>query len=87
VSSRVKEEEMSAPEEHERLWWVKEDGLQNITRHPDDPEDASGLCILQARSYAKVQPIANARAAAWSAHDSGNVVDLTKDYVKVKKEY
>jgi hypothetical protein len=31
--------------------------------------------------------MAGARAAAWSEQDSGNIVDLTKDDDKVKKEY
>jgi hypothetical protein len=38
--------EMPAPEEDERPWWVKERELQNMARHPDVPEDASGLHIL-----------------------------------------
>jgi hypothetical protein len=84
----VKEEEMEmpAPEEDERPWWVKERDLQNAARHPNDPEDAPGLHVL-ARSYTQAQPMADARAAAWLVQDSGNVVDLTKDNVEVKKEY
>jgi hypothetical protein len=31
--------------------------------------------------------MAEARDAAWSAQDIGNVIDLTKDDNKVKKEY
>jgi hypothetical protein len=52
---RLKGEEMEllAPEEDERPWWVKEHDLQNAARHPNDPEDAPGFHVLQARSYAK----------------------------------
>jgi hypothetical protein len=66
---------------------VKERDLENVARLPHDPEDVSGPHVLQARSYAKAQPMADARAAAWSAQDSGSIVDLTKDDVEVKKEY
>jgi hypothetical protein len=31
--------------------------------------------------------MADARAAAWSEQDIGNVVNLTKDNIEVKKEY
>jgi hypothetical protein len=31
--------------------------------------------------------MAGARAAAWSEQDNDNIVDLTKDDDKVKKEY
>jgi hypothetical protein len=86
---RVKEEEMemSALEEDERPWWVKERDLQNAACHPDVPEDAPGFHVLQARSYTEAQPMPDARAVAWSAQDSGYVVDLTKDDIEVKKEY
>jgi hypothetical protein len=78
--------EMLASEDDEWPWWVKEHELQNTARHPDDPEDTPGLHVLQARSYPEAQPMAEARAATWSAQDISNIVDLTKDDVEVKKE-
>jgi hypothetical protein len=81
VKKEVKDEpeEMPAPEEDERPWWVKERELLNAARHPDDLEDTPGLHVLQARSYSE------ARATAWLVHDSGNVFDLIKDDVEVKE--
>jgi hypothetical protein len=73
--------EETAPEEDERPWWVKERELQNAACHPNGPVDTPGLHLLQARSYSEAQTMPEARAATWSAQDSGNIV------YKVKEEY
>jgi hypothetical protein len=85
----MKDEQMEemAPEEDERPWWVKERELQNAACHPDGPVDTSGLHPLQARSYCEAQAMPEARAATWSAQDSGNIIDLAKDDYNVKEEY
>jgi hypothetical protein len=46
-------EEMPAPEEDERPWWVKELVMAAAARPPDDPADKLGLHVLQARSRNK----------------------------------
>jgi hypothetical protein len=69
---------------------VKELVLQNATRHPDNPADVPGLhLLLQARSFSETQPLDATTAVLWSAEESGNLVDLTKDdggMSEVKKE-
>jgi hypothetical protein len=83
-------EEMQAPKEDERPWWVKELVMAATTRHPDDPEDEPGLHMLQARSLNEPQPMDETSTSFWSAAEqSGFLVDLTKDVYgagQVKKE-
>jgi hypothetical protein len=82
-------EEMSAPEENERSWWVKEMMMADPMCHPDDPADEPGLHLLQARSFNEAGPMDERTALLWSAEESGVLVDLTKDddaRPSVKKE-
>jgi hypothetical protein len=72
-------EEMLAPEEDERPWWVKDLAMLAAARHPDDPEDEPGLHVLQARLLKEPQPMDETLALVWSAEESGVLVDLTKD--------
>jgi hypothetical protein len=41
--------------------------------------DVLRLHLLQARSYSEARPMEETTAALWSAEESGNLVDLTKD--------
>jgi hypothetical protein len=43
-------EEMPAPKEDERPWWVKELAMAAAACPPDDLADEPGLQVLQARS-------------------------------------
>jgi hypothetical protein len=78
IKKEVKEE-MLAPEEDERPWWVKELVMADAAHHPDDPADEPSLHVLQARSLNEPQPMDKTSALVWSAEESGVLVDLTKD--------
>jgi hypothetical protein len=72
-------EEMLAPEEDERPWWVKELAIATAACHPHDPEDEPGLHVMQARSLKEPQPMDETLALIWSAEESGVLVNLTND--------
>jgi hypothetical protein len=59
VKKEVKDEqeEMPAPEEDERPWWVKEMALAVAARHPDDLADETDLHLLLLRFEAENKKI------------------------------
>jgi hypothetical protein len=56
---------------------------------PDNPADEPGLHLLQARSFSEAQPMDETTALLWSAKESDNLIDFTKNddsMLEVKKE-
>jgi hypothetical protein len=47
--------------------------------HPVDPEDTPAQCLLEARSFNKVQPMDDTDATLWLALNSGNFFDLDNE--------
>jgi hypothetical protein len=78
VKVKVKKEP-TPPMKKEKLWWEEEIELPAmLVRHLDDPEDALGQCLLEARSFSKVQPMDDDTASWWSALNSDNFIYLVK---------
>jgi hypothetical protein len=75
AESEGKEGACDAGEEGEAL--VGEGaGACDGAHHPNDPKDASGRCLLEARSFEKVQPMYDAIAYLMPATDSGKFIAL-----------
>jgi hypothetical protein len=63
---------------------------RNAACHPDDHANVPGLHLLQARLFSEIQPMEETTAVLWSAEQSGNLIDLTKDdgdMPEVKEEF
>jgi hypothetical protein len=70
--------ELASVVKKERLWWEENLEFQaTLARHPDDLEDTPVECLLEARSFNKVQPMDDNTTTLWSAPDIDNFIRCT----------
>jgi hypothetical protein len=71
--------------EETRPWWVEDwEMLAKLSRHPDDPEDASGLALAVAHSLAKAGGAAGGAPGGQPVFDISDSDDDVKPDVKME---